>query len=109
MPHSAPQYIVKSGALHHLAIWHTVEMSVNSGCTVFAESSISKDIGYAGIMKSVFTEEHWKEECKTHTHTHIENQKMLFLTIEVVLGRNKTGGIVSSWKSFVIFTVNRTR
>ena len=58
MPHSAPQYIVISGALHHLATGHTVEMSMNSGCTVFAESSISKDNGYAGIMKPVFTEEH---------------------------------------------------
>jgi len=58
MPHSAPKYIVKSGALHHLATGHTVEMSMNSGCTVFVKSLISKDIGYADIMKSVFTEVH---------------------------------------------------
>jgi len=58
MPHSAPQYIVKSGALHHLATGHTVQMSMNLGCTVFAKILISKDIGYAGIRKPVFTEEH---------------------------------------------------
>jgi len=58
MPHSAPQYIVKSGALHHLATGHTVQMSMNPECTVFAKRLISKDIGNAGIKKSVFTEEH---------------------------------------------------
>jgi len=58
MPHSAPQYIVKSGALHHLATGQTVQMSMNSGCIVFARRLISKDIGYAGITTSVFTEEY---------------------------------------------------
>jgi hypothetical protein len=71
MQHSAPEYIVKSRTHHHLATGHTVQMSMNSGCTVFAKRLILRDNANTNIVKSVFTwgtDEHWKEKCKTHIH-----------------------------------------
>lgn len=55
MQHSAPEYIVKSGTHHHLATGHTVQMSMNSGGTIYAKRLMLRDNANTGIMKSVFT------------------------------------------------------
>ena len=96
MPHPAPQYIVKSGALHHLTTGHTVQMSMNSGCTVFSKRLISKDIGYAGIwsLSSLRSTEN-KSVKQTHTHTqsHKEPKDAISNHRSGLRCRKKTGGM----------------